>query len=60
MANSAKAKKRFREKRKKEDLNKKNKGFRNKGPRYWEKLRKTKKIISNFFRKESKIKNRKP
>lgn len=36
-----------------------NKGFINKGPRYLEKARKIKKQIKNFFRKESKIKNRK-
>lgn len=35
------------------------KGFRNKGPRYWQKVRKINKKIMNFFRKESKIKIRK-
>ena len=37
-------------------INKKNKGYRNKGPRYFEKLGHFKKKLKNFFIKESKRK----
>jgi patatin-like phospholipase/acyl hydrolase len=37
-------------------MNKKNKGFRNKDPRYFEKLSESKKKLKYFFLKESKAK----
>ena len=38
-------------------INKKNKGYNNKGPKYFEKLTDYKKKIQNFFRNESKKKH---
>ena len=38
-------------------VNKKNKRFNNKGPKYFEKLNRFRKKVQNFFKKESKRKH---